>query len=150
MKETIWKDLKYILSGSGIMVSVLVIVMIYSPLALQFNEDGAGRGEYWKDEVSKLLLSNQPTKALNIIDSLINEKSKDLNNIAYFDRFLPEDQRIEASIARADIYDLQWVRFEILQTIEPDCDFIGELERYAKIFGYNQEKAETLLNKINR
>ena len=150
MKESIWKDLRYIISSSGIMILALVIIMIYSPLALQFNEDGASRGGYWDTEISRLLLSNQPEKALNIVDSLINDKSKNLHKIAYFDRFLSEDQRIEASIARVDIYDLQWMRFEILQTIKPDSDFIGELERYSRIIGYNQEKAEILLHKLNK
>ena len=110
-----YKDLKYLIGGSSVMILALVGVMFFSPLSSQFADDSVSRGSSWEMDIEELINTNQYNPALNLVDSLIEVKSQDLPRFSYFDRFLSEDERMDAANARADIYELQWKRIELLK-----------------------------------
>lgn len=145
-----YKDLKYIIGGSAILILFLVCVMFFSPLSSQFTDayDGALRGSLCEADVNELLDSNQYEQALYLVDSLIEAKSKDIPDIAYFDRFLPEDERYKVINARVDIYELQWLRIEILKSINDLQSLHDALEKYVRVIGYNQDSAAIMLQTI--
>lgn len=142
------KDLKRILCASTISVVILVSVMMFSPLASQFDDDGLSRGGASKWELDSLVQAKEYQSALVRVDSIIADKESSLLRFAYFDRFLSEQERYDASVARAEIYDLQWKRIEILQAKRDEAALRSALEDYADIIGYNQERAKALLNQI--
>lgn len=142
------RDLKRIMCVSSLSIVILVGVMMFSPLATQFDDDGLSRGTASTWELDSLLETKEYQAALIRIDSIIAEKESDLPCIAYFDRFLPEQERYDAFVTRAEIYDLQWKRIEILQTKRDENALKLALEDYSVIIGYNQERAKTLLNQI--
>ena len=143
------KDLKYLIGGSSAIIMALVGVMFFSPLSLQFADDSVSRGSSWEMDVEELINHNQEEQALHLVDSLIEVKSQDLPRFAYFDRFLSEDERMDAANARADVYELQWIRIEILKATNQTDALRGTLEDYVDVIGYNQEAAEALLKQIN-
>ena len=98
------------------------------------------------DELIKLSKEEQ---ALQLVDSLIEVKSTDLPRFAYFDRFLSEDERMDVANARADIYELQWKRIEILKAANQIDALRDALEDYVDVVGYNKEAAESMLNQLN-
>lgn len=100
-------------------------------------------------DIDDLVNSNQPTQAIDLVDSLIESKSQDLPRFAYFDRFLSEDKRMDVANARVDIYDMQWRRIELLKSTGQTDILRGALEDYVDVIGYNQEAAEALLKQIN-
>lgn len=144
-----YKDLKYLIIGSGIMIIILVGIMFFSPLSSQFTDDGFSRGSSWEMDINELLNTNQTGQALNFTDSLIEVKSQDLPRFAYFDRFLSEDERMDAANARTDIYELQWKRIEILEATNQTIELRKALEDYVDVIGYNQVAAETMLKQLN-
>ena len=144
------RDLKRILCVSSLFVVILVGVMMFSPLASQFNDDGLSRGTASAWELDSLVEAKKFHAALVRVDSTIAEKEMDLPHIAYFDRFLSEQERYNASVARAEIYDLQWKRIEILQAKHDETALKSALEDYSGIIGYNQERAKVLLNQIKK
>ena len=144
-----YKELKYLIGGSSVIILALVGVMFFSPLSSQFTDDSVSRGSSWIIDVDELINENQEEQALRLVDSLIEVKSQDLPRFAYFDRFLSEDERIDVANARADIYELQWKRIEILKAINQADALRGALEDYVDVIGYNQEAAEALLKQIN-
>ena len=109
-----YKDLKYFVGGSSVVILALVGVMFFSPLSSQFTDDSVSRGSSWIIDVDELINENQEEQALRLVDSLIEFKSQNLPRFAYFDRFLSEDERMDVANARADVYELQWKRIEIL------------------------------------
>lgn len=144
-----YKDLKYLIGGSSVMILALVGVMFFSPLSSQFTDDSVSRGSSWEMNIEELVNANQHNQALNLVDSLIEVKSKDLPRIAYLDRFLSEDERMDAANARADVYELQWKRIEILKATNQIGALRDALEDYVDVIGYNQEVAESMLNQLN-
>lgn len=142
------RDLKRILCVSTFFVGVLVGVMMFSPLAAQFDDEILTRGAASEWEIDSLMEANQYQKALIRVDSIIADRHRDLPRFVYFDRFLSEQERYDASVARAEIYDLQWKRIEILQAKRDEAVLKSALEDYTEIIGYNQERAKTLLNQI--
>lgn len=144
-----YKDLKYLIGGSSVMILALVGVMFFSPLSSQFTDDSISRGSSWVIDVDELINHNQEEQALRLVDSLIEVKSKDLPRIAYLDRFLSEDERMDVANARADIYELQWKRIEILKATNQIGALRDALEDYVDVIGYNQEVAESMLNQLN-
>ena len=144
-----YKDLKYLVGGSSVMILTLVIIMFFSPLSSQFTNGNVSRGSSWEMDIDELVNANQAKQALNLVDSLIEVKSKELPRFAYFDRFLSEDEKIDAANARADIYELQWKRIEILNLTNQAESLRDELEDYVNIIGYNQEAAEVMLKQLN-
>ena len=144
-----YKDLKYLVGGSSVMILALVGVMFFSPLSSQFADDSVSRGSSWEMDIEELINTNQYNPALNIVDSLIEVKSQDLPRFAYFDRFLSEDERMDAANARADIYELQWKRIELLKATNQTDALRIALEDYVDVIGYNQEVAEALLKQLN-
>lgn len=144
-----YKDLKYLVGGSSVAILALVGVMFFSPLSSQFTDDSVSRGSSWTMEINELINANQPNQALNLVDSLIEVKSQNLPCFAYFDRFLSEDERMDAANARADIYELQWKRIEILNSTNQTESLRDALEDYVSVIGYNQEAAEVMLNQLN-
>ena len=144
-----YKDLKYLVGGSSVAILALVGVMFFSPLSSQFTDDSISRGSSWGMDVEELVNANQHNQALNLVDSLIEVKSQNLPRFAYFDRFLSEDERMDVANARADIYELQWKRIEILKATNQTDALRGALEDYVDVIGYNQEAAEALLKQIN-
>ena len=149
MKTSKHKDLKYFIGGSSVMILALVGVMFFSPLSSQFTDDSVSRGSSWVIDVDELINHNQEEQALRLVDSLIEVKSKDLPRIAYLDRFLSEDERMDVANARADIYELQWKRIEILKATNQIGALRDALEDYVDVIGYNQEVAESMLNQLN-
>ena len=86
---------------------------------------------------------------MNLVDSLIEVKSQNLPRFAYFDRFLSEDERMDAANARADLYELQWKRIEILKATNQRNALRDALGDYVNVIGYNQEAAKRMLNQLN-
>lgn len=142
------KDLKRIMCVSSLSIVILVGVMVFSPLASQFNDGGLNRGysDEWK--LDSLVEVKEYQHALVRVDSIIADKKRRLPHFAYFDRFMSKKERDDASVARAEIYDLQWKRIEILQVKRDEAALKSALEDYADIIGYNQERAKALLNQI--
>ena len=143
------EDLKYLVGGSSVIILALVGVMFFSPLSLQYTDDGVSRGSSWEMDVDEFIYSNKTDQALNMVDSLIEVKSQNLPRFAYFDRFLSEDERMDAANARADIYELQWKRIEILNSTNQTESLRDALEDYVSVIGYNQEAAEVMLKQLN-
>ena len=143
------KDLKYLIGGSSAIIIALVGVMFFSPLSSQFADDSVSRGSSWEMDIEELINHNQEEQALHLVDSLIEVKSQDLPRFAYFDRFLSESERMDIANARADVYELQWIRIEILKATNQTDALRGALEDYVDVIGYNQEAAEALLKQIN-
>ena len=144
-----YKELKYLRGGSSVIIIALVGVMFFSPLSSQFTDDSVSRGSSWIIDVDELINDNQEEQALRLVDSLIEVKSQDLPRFAYFDRFLSEEERMDIANVRADVYELQWKRIELLKATYQTDALRDALEDYVDVIGYNQEAAETLLNKIN-
>lgn len=143
------KDLKYLVGGSSVAILTLVGFMFFSPLSSQFTDDSISRGSSWVIDIEELINHNQEEQALHLVDSLIEVKSQDLPRFAYFDRFLSEDERMDAANARADIYELQWKRIELLKATNQTDALRIALEDYVDVIGYNQEVAEALLKLLN-
>lgn len=144
-----YKDLKYFVGGSSVVILALVGVMFFSPLSSQFTDDSVSRGSSWIIDVDELINENQEEQALRLVDSLIEFKSQNLPRFAYFDRFLSEDERMDVANARADVYELQWKRIEILNATNQKDVLRDALEDYVDVIGYNQGAAEALLKQIN-
>ena len=145
----IHKDLRYLIGSSSVIIIALVGVMFFSPLSSQFTDDSVSRGSSWIIDVDELINHNQEEQALSLVDSLIEVKSKDLPRIAYLDRFLSEDERMDVANARADVYELQWKRIEILKATNQIGALRDALEDYVDVIGYNQEVADSMLNQLN-
>ena len=144
-----YKELKYLIGGSSVIIIALVGVMFFSPLSSQFTDDSVSRGSSWIIDVDELINENQEEQALRLVDSLIEVKSQDLPRFAYFDRFMSEDERMDVANARADVYELQWKRIEILKATNQINALRDALEDYVDVIGYNQDAAKTLLKPIN-
>ena len=144
-----YKDLKYFVGGSSVVILALVGVMFFSPLSSQFADNSVSRGSSWIIDVDELINENQEEQALRLVDSLIEVKSQDLPRFAYFDRFLSEDERMDVANARADVYELQWKRIEILKATNQINALRDALEDYVDVIGYNQDAAKALLKPIN-
>ena len=144
-----YKDLKYLIGGSSVAILGLVGVMFFSPLSSQFTDDSVSRGSSWIIDVDELINHNQEELALRLVDSLIEVKSQNLPRFAYFDRFLSEDERMDVANARADVYELQWKRIEILKSTNQINALRDALEDYVDVIGYNQDAAKALLKPIN-
>lgn len=149
-ENMIGRDMRRMLCVSILSVVILVGVMMFSPLASQFDDDGLSRGSASVWELDSLVEAKKYQSALVKVDSIITEKESDLPRFAYFDRFLSEQVRYDASAARAEIYDLQWKRIEILQMKGDDTALRAALEDYSNIIGYNRERAKALLNQIKK
>lgn len=146
---TMYKDLKYLVGGSSVAILALVGVMFFSPLSSQFADDSVSRGSSWEMDIDEFINANQTDRALNLVDSLIEVKSQNLPRFAYFDRFLSEDERMDVANSRADIYELQWKRIEILKATNQIDALRDALEDYVYVIGYNQEAAENMLKQLN-
>lgn len=144
-----YKDVKYLIGCSSAMIMALVGVMFFSSLSSQFADDSVSRGSSWEMDVDELINHNQEEQALHLVDSLIEVKSQNLPRFAYFDRFLSEDERMDVANARADVYELQWKRIEILKATNQINALRDALEDYVDVIGYNQEAAEVLLKQLN-
>lgn len=144
-----YKELKYLIGGSSVIIMALVGVMFFSPLSSQFADDSVSRGSSWVIDVDELINDNQEEQALRLVDSLIEVKSQNLPRFAYFDRFLSEDERMDVANARADIYELQWKQIELLKATHQTDVLRDALEYYVDVIGYNQEAAERMLNQLN-
>lgn len=144
-----YKDLKYLVGGSSLVILALVGVMFFSPLSSQFADDSVSRSSSWEMDIEEPINANQYNQALNLVDSLIEVKSQNLPRFAYFDRFLSEDERMDVANARADVYELQWKRIEILNATNQKDVLRDALEDYVDVIGYNQEAAERMLKQLN-
>lgn len=144
-----YKDLKYLVGGSSVVILALVGVMFFSPLSSQFADDSVSRSSSWEMDIEEPINANQYNQALNLVDSLIEVKSQNLPRFAYFDRFLSEDERMDVANARADVYELQWKRIEILNATNQKDVLRDALEDYVDVIGYNQEAAERMLKQLN-
>ena len=57
-------------------------------------------------------------------------------------------QRVDVGNARADIYELQWLRIGILKEMGNRASLVEALKDYCTVIGYNQEKAKTMLDSL--
>lgn len=148
-KNIIHKDLKYVIGSSGVVIITLVGIMFFSPLASQFTDEGIRNGSLWEVEVDEYLSTDRAEIALELVDSIIAVKEQNLPRFAYFDRYLSENERMDVANARADVYDLQWKRIEILKATGQTDALHDALVDYVDVIGYNQEAAEALLKHLN-
>lgn len=146
--RTTKKDLRRMIVVSGIVVFGLVGFMLFSPLSSQFAEDGAGRGDSWETEISDCISTMDYPHALHVLDSIIISKQEGLPRFPYLDRFLDEEERVDAANARADIYELQWMRIGILKEMGNRASLAEALKDYCTVIGYNQDKAKAMLNSL--
>lgn len=142
------RDMMRIVAASGFVILMLVGVLLFSPLASQHFDDSVSRGGESVWEIDSTIAKKDYQRALVLTDSLIAEERKDLPRWAFFDRYLSEDERYEATLSRANIYQLQWKRIEILKTMNEVEKLRCALKDYCRVIGYNQEEAKTLLNQI--
>ena len=138
----------YVISTSCLLVLCLVVFMFFSPLSSQFTEDGAGRGESWETEISEYISTKNYPQALHVVDSIIKSKQEGLPRFPYLDRFLEEEKRVDVGNARADIYELQWLRIGILKEMGNRALLVEALNDYCTVIGCNQEKAKTMLDSL--
>ena len=137
-----------VLASACVLLTLLAIMML-SPFASQFDENGSSRGAASYYEIDSLIDANNYQSALKMVDSIIAENNNGLGRFSYFDRFLSDEDYEDASERRTEIYDLQWKRIEILQASGDTERLKPELKRYSRIVGFNQEEAKAMLNKIN-
>ena len=147
-KNTTIKDLRRMIIVSGIVVFGLVGFMFFSPLSSQFTEAGTVRGESWETEISEYISTKNYPQTLQVVDSIIISKQEGLPRFSYLDRFLAEEERVDAANARADIYELQWMRIGILKVMGNRASLVEALKDYCTVIGYNQDKAKTMLNSL--
>lgn len=146
--NTTIKDLRRMIIVSGIVVFGLVGFLFFSPLSSQFTEAGTVRGESWETEVSEYISTKNYPQALLVVDSIIESKHEGLPRFSYFDRFLAEEERVDVANARADIYELQWKRIEILEEMGDRASLAEALNDYCTVMGYNQDKAKAMLDSL--
>ena len=146
--STTIKDLRRLIIVSGIVVFGLVGFMFFSPLSSQFTEEGSVRGKSWETEVSEYISMKNYPQALHVVDSIIKSKQAGLPRFTYLDRFLAEEKRVDAANARADIYELQWMRIGIVKVVGNRASLVEALKDYCTVIGYNQDKAKTMLNSL--
>ena len=60
----------------------------------------------------------------------------------------PFQERVDVANARADIYELQWMRIGILKEMGNRASLAEALKDYCTVIGYNQEKAKTMLDSL--
>lgn len=142
------KDLRRMIIVSGIVVFGLVGFMFFSPLSSQFTEEGSIRGKSWETEVSEYMSTKNYPQALHVVDTIIKIQQAVLPRFTYLDRFLAEEKRVDAANARADIYELQWMRINILKEMDNSASLVEALKDYCTVIGYNQDKAKTMLNSL--
>lgn len=147
-KSIVKTDLMHIPVVSCVCIIGLVAFMFFSPLSLQFTEEGVGRGDSWEPEVMEYMAIKNYTYALNMVDSIITIKQEELPRFPYLDRFLSEEERVNVANARADIYDLQWKRIEILKEMGNRASLVEALKDYCIVIGYNQDKAKVMLDSL--
>ena len=148
--HTTIKDLRRMIIVSGIVVFGLLGFMFFSPLSSQFTEEGSIRGESWKTEISEYISTKNYPQALLVMDSIIISKQERLPRFPYLDRFLDEEERVDAANARADIYELQWMRIGILKEIGKRASLVEALNDYCTVIGYNQDKAKAMLGSLEK
>lgn len=149
LKHKTQRDMVYVISTSCLLVLCLVGFMFFSPFSLQFTEDGAGRGDSWEMDISENISTKNYPQALHVVDSLIRCKQARLPRWGYLDRFLAEEERVDVANARADIYELQWKRIEILEEMGDRASLVEALKDYSAVIGYNQDKAKTMLDSLD-
>lgn len=148
LKHKTQRDMVYVISTSCLLVLCLVGFMFFSPFSLQFTEDGAGRGNSWGMDISENISTKNYPQALHVVDSLIRCKQASLPRWGYLDRFLAEEERVDVANARADIYELQWKRIEILEEMGDRASLVEALKDYSAVIGYNQDKAKAMLGSL--
>ena len=82
--------MRRILCFSSLSIVILVGVMVFSPLASQFAEEGGaikGAVSYW--ELDSIIQGKEYQTALIKVDSIIGQKNRDLPRFAFFDHILP-------------------------------------------------------------
>lgn len=138
----------YVISTSCLLVLCLVGFMFFSPLSSQFTEEGSVRGESWETEISEYISAKNYPQAIHVVDSIIKNKQEGLPRFPYLDRFLAEEERVDVANARADIYELQWKRINILKEMGNRTSLVGALNDYCTVIGYNQDKAKAMLDSL--
>ena len=141
-------DVGRMIGVSGGLVAAIVGVMMFSPLAAQYDESGVVRGDASTALVDSLMVAKDYPAALRWVDSCIAEKQIDLPRWAYFDRFKSEEERYKISSNRAELYDLQWTRINILREMGEKKALEEALHEYSGIIGYNQEQAKEMLEQM--
>ena len=149
-KSTTIKDLRRMIIVSGIVVFGLLGFMFFSPLSSQFTEEGSVRGKSWETEVSEYISTKNYPQVLHVVDSIIKRKQAGLPRFSYLDRFLDEEERVDVANARADIYELQWMRIGILKEMGNRASLAEALKDYCTVIGYNQDKAKAMLGSLEK
>ena len=143
------KDLRRMVLASTCIVLALLTVMMFSPSASQFDEEGPSKGAASYYEIDSMFEAQNYQSALQMVDSIIADNSNGLRRFAYFDRFLSDEDYDDVSERRAEIYEFQWKRIEILKVSGDTENLKRDLKRYSRIIGYHQEEAKAMLNLIS-
>lgn len=130
-------------------VLVLLAIMMFSPLAVQFDDEGPAKGAASYYEIDSLMEAHNYQRALWMVDSAIADNGDGLHEFPYFDRFFSDEDYYESLIRRAEIYDLQWKRMEIEMAIGETENLKRDLKRYSRIVGCHLENAKAMLDRIN-
>ena len=130
LKHKTQRDMMYVISTSCLLVLCLVGFMFFSPLSSQFTEAGTVRGESWETEISEYITTKNYPQALHAVDWIMKSKQEGLPRFPYLDRFLDEEERVDAANARADIYELQWMRINILKEMGNRASLAEALKDY--------------------
>jgi len=142
------RDMWRVVLVPSLSAAAILCVMFFSPLSQQYIDRGVGRGSIDSELIDSLMQSGDYQSALNLVNAEIEETSEGLPRVAYFDRFRSEEKRYETSLARAEIYELQWKRIEILSAQGDESALFSVLKDYVGIIGYHQQEAREMLTKI--
>ena len=147
--KDIRKEIWCITGISASVIMILIGIMVLSPLAPQYyGETDVVRGTENLQEADMLIYRCDYLQALSVVDSMIYSGEQGLPRFPFFDRYLPEREQYEATVARDGIYELKWKRIEILQCIGDEKSLITALRSYSKISGHHQTTARQMLKRM--
>ena len=131
--KMISRDLKRILCASSIFILVLLGVMVFSPLASQFDDEGLSRGMGNEWELDSLVDAKEYQTALDRVDSIITEKGRDLMNQEFGDEgttYFSILQLIASGLNRRSDIDgaMQKDMGTFLQNLEKNFNVISRLK----------------------
>lgn len=134
------------LAFSTIALLGLVGIMVFSPFSTQFPEAGTIRSASIEAaHVDNLCREGDYQQALQVVDSLMDAEQGKLLAVPFFDRYLPEQERYEASLIRRELYELQWTRIEILSEMGDAVELRRALRKYCSVIGFHQDEARQRL-----
>lgn len=142
------RDIRRLAIVPSFCVAALICVMLFSPLSQQYTDIGLARGMTCSEELDSLVQVRDFQSALDYINREINILNEDIPKIAYLDRFRSKQERYEISLVRAEIYELNWVRIQVLSAQGDNAALHDALKKYSHVIGYHQSEAKSLLKQL--